>query len=201
MVLFSKNRGKKLPITDVAIQKIPYIEFLGKNKDENILLQKASALVLNVSKYNNNNNEVAVTLDLSDGAFELDDYKQCERLGISLGEEHSVNVFADTRSFHIISQAKKCAVAISHNHPSTQTFSLEDINFFVTYYCISLFIVVSNQGTIHYLQKTEKYDYNKAKALYNQCIKKKRLFETQSDYYNKALEFLKNCIECGILYK
>ena len=198
MILYSKNRKNKVYITDVAIKKVPYIDFCGKTKEDNLLLQKASVLVLTMSKYENDSNEVSITIDLTKGDFNLK--KEDMSFGISYGDEHQVNVLSDTRSFHIINTSERCSVAISHNHPSTQTFSLEDISFFLRYASIGLFIVVSNQGVVHYLQKTSKYDYDKARKLFFDCSKKRKLYETEKDYYRKAIRFFQNCSKCGIIY-
>lgn len=66
--------------------------------------------------------KVAITCDLA-----LSD--PLENYGICLGDEHSVDVCSDTQSNHLIVSAKMCTVVILHNHPSLQTFSLDDIRF------------------------------------------------------------------------
>ena len=48
-------------------------------------------------------------------------------------------------------------LAIVHNHPSTQTLSLQDVNLFLSNASIRVSVVVSNQGTVHYLRKDKDY--------------------------------------------
>ena len=40
-----------------------------------------------------------------------------------------------------------------HNHPSTSTFSMADIDTFITQACIGLMSVVTNQGEVYILHK------------------------------------------------
>ena len=61
-------------------------------------------------------------------------------------------------------------VAIVHNHPSTQTLSLQDVNLFLSNASIRVIVVVSNQGTVHYMRKDENYSFTIARELYNSCI-------------------------------
>ena len=81
---------------------------------------------------------------------------------VSLGTEHEVDILADTLSNHIIVSRESVAVVVLHNHPSTQTFSLQDIHFFIRHPMIEVIVVVSNQGTIHYLKRDIEYDYKKS---------------------------------------
>ena len=48
-------------------------------------------------------------------------------------------------------------LAIVHNHPPTQTLSLQDVNLFLSNASIRVIVVVSNQGTVHYLRKDKDY--------------------------------------------
>lgn len=47
----------------------------------------------------------------------------------TLSDEHGVDVCSDTISNHLLLTGNN--VAIIHNHPSTQTLSIEDIGFFL----------------------------------------------------------------------
>lgn len=122
----------------------------------------------------NNSNEVAITCTLENEVL-------TDVIGISLGDEHSVDVCSDTVSNHLIVSGHKCAVVIMHNHPSTQTLSLEDIHFFLKYAAIKLIIVVTNQGKVHYLCKDKAYSYLK-------------------EVYMAGLTFLAHCSEAGLFY-
>ena len=116
--LSAKKHDKKVYITDIAIEKIPKIEYKGLSQKENEALFRLARMVLMTSKLENDSNEVAITCTLdSDDPMDV--------IGVSLGEEHSVNICANTVANHLIVSSRMCAVVIMHNHPSTQTLSLE----------------------------------------------------------------------------
>ena len=151
----AKKRDKKVYITDIAINKVPLVQYNGFTDNQNQLMQKLAQEVLTVSKEQNDSNEVAITCDLgADNPLEV--------YGVSFGTEHEVDVRADTLSNHILVSQKTVAVVVLHNHPSTQTFSIQDIRFFIEFSVKEVMVVVSNQGTIHYLRREENYNLKKA---------------------------------------
>lgn len=157
----AKKRDKKVYITDTAIRKVPLIQYKGFTEEQNYIMQKLAQEVLTVSKDENDSNEVAITCDLGvDNPLEV--------YGVSFGTEHEVDVRADTLSNHMLVSQKSVAVVILHNHPSTQTFSIQDIRFFIEFSVLEVMVVVSNQGTVHYLRREEDYDLKKAVALFNE---------------------------------
>ena len=117
----AKRRNRKVYITDIAIDKVPYIEYRGFDEDKCKIMQELAKNVLLLSKEENDSNEVAITCDLGLP-------NPLEQFGIALGTEHEVDILADTLSNHIIVSQKSVAVVVLHNHPSTQTFSLQDIS-------------------------------------------------------------------------
>lgn len=118
--LYAKKRETKVFITDIAIEKVPLIQYRGLSDMENDALYRLAKLVLLTSQTENDSNEVAITCTL-DGDDPL------EGIGISFGDEHEVDICADTASNHLILSAQRCAVVVLHNHPSTQTLSIEDV--------------------------------------------------------------------------
>ena len=192
-VLSAKKRDKKIDITDVAIKKIPRIKYKGLSEEENDVMQQLAELVLVTAKTRNNSNEVAITCAL--GAD-----NPLEDIGISYGDEHEVNICADTTSFHMIMSGQKCVVVL-HNHPSTQTLSLEDIVFFLHYSTIHTIVVVTNQGNIHYMSRDDDYDYENARRLYNECISGLDKDSSQKEVYDAGLIFLARCSEAGLYYR
>ena len=191
--LSSKDRYKKVEITDVAIDKIPRIEYRGFTDDVNDALYKLTRLVLLSSQKNNDSNEVAITCTLA-----IED--PTVGFGIAYGEEHGVDVLSDTTSNHLIMSSTDCVVIILHNHPSTQTLSIEDIRFFLHFSTVKVISVVSNQGTVHYLMKTDKYEYDTAKKLYNECVFNLNIESSKKDIYLASLTFLSKCSEVGLFY-
>lgn len=189
-----KKRDKKVFITDIAIDKVPFIQYNGLSDRENQVLYQLARLVLLTSQTENNSNEVAVTCS-------LDKENPLEEIGIAFGSEHEVDICSDTVSNHLIVSARKCAVIILHNHPSTQTLSIADIRLFLYYTAIKMIVAVTNQGNIHYLSKDDDYDYEKARTLYNDCVEGLDGSSASKDFYLSGLMFLSRCSEAGLFYR
>lgn len=191
--LFAKKRDKKIYITDVAVEKVPLIQYRGLSDKESDVLYQLAKLVLLTSQTENNSNEVAITCTL-DGD---DPWKE---IGISFGDEHEVDICADTASNHLILSSRRCAVVVLHNHPSTQTLSIEDIRFFLHFESIRIMVVVTNQGIVHYLCKDNEYNYDASMELYNECIVGLTAKSKVQEYYMASLTFLARCSEVGLFY-
>lgn len=189
----ARKYGNKIRITDIAIKKVQYIEYKGLTDAQNAIMQRLAKEVLFLSQAYNDSNEVAITCDLA-----LSD--PLENYGVCLGDEHSVDVCSDTQSNHLIVSAKMCTVVILHNHPSLQTFSLDDIRFFVANRGISILVVVSNQGKVHYLYKDKKYSESETIQLFNECVDGLDRLSMVSERYHRALAFLARCSETGLFY-
>ena len=190
----AKKRTEKIYITDIAIQKVPYIRYKNFSEKQNMIMRQLARDVLSLSKEFNDSNEVAITCDIG-ADMPLDEY------GISYGTEHSVQITSDTLSNHILTSADSVSVVILHNHPLSQTFSLEGIRFFLVYSTVAVISVVSNQGTIHYLYKDKQYDFHKAFALFKEFAAKATKNLTVKEHYDLALSFLKQCGEAGLFYE
>ena len=190
----AKRRNRKVYITDIAIEKVPYIAYRGFDESKCKIMQEHAKNVLLLSKEENDSNEVAITCDLG-----IED--PLEHFGISLGSEHEVDILADTLSNHIIVSQKSVAVVVLHNHPSTQTFSLQDIQFFLQYPMLEVIVVVSNQGTVHYMMRENGYDYRKAFELFNECISELKPKSPIMEQYLASLSFLAKCSEVGLYYR
>ena len=190
----AKRRNRKIFITDVAIDKVPYVEYEGFTDERNKVMQELASDVLLLSKEENENNEVAITCDL-----ESED--PLNNFGVAFGTEHEVDILADTFSNHIIVSQKSVAVVVLHNHPSTQTFSLQDIQFFIEYPMIEVIVVVSNQGTVHYLKRDKDYDCKNAFRLFRECIEDLDKNSPVKEQYLASLSFLAKCSEAGLYYR
>lgn len=157
-------------------------------------MQELAKDLLIVAMEENNSDEVAFTCNL-DSEVPLD------KVGIAFGTEHGVDILSDTLSNHLIVSQESGAIVILHNHPSTQTFSLEDIQFFLQYQSINVIVVVSNQGTVHYLKRDDEYNITKAFDLFKECIKELDINSSIEDLYFAALSFLTKCSEVGLYYR
>lgn len=190
----AKKRNRKVMITEIAIEKVPYIRYEGLSQEQNEIMQGLAKLVLRLAKDKNNSNEVAVTSDLA-----------CEHplsnCGMAFGDEVSVDICADTLSFHLLMSGKETIIVMLHNHPSTRTFSLKDIEFMILYERLRIFVVVTNQGTIHYMKKNENFDVKEAIIMYNNIIRKYLEKNMSYNMYQAALEFLNDCDSVGLYYE
>lgn len=190
----AKKRDKKVYITDIAINKVPFIQYKGFTDSQNQIMRELAQEVLTVSKDENDSNEVAITCDLGVN-------NPLEVYGVSFGTEHEVDVRADTLSNHILVSRESVAVVVLHNHPSTQTFSIQDIRFFIEFSVLEVMVVVSNQGTVHYLKREESYDLKKAAALFNECVEDLKKDSPLTEIYFASLLFLARSSEVGIYYR
>ncbi len=183
-------------ITEEAIQNVPRIEYKGIPEEEYDNIWMLAKNTLQISKYQNDSNEVAITYSM-----DLDDSENDINIGVSLGKEHSVDPLNDTDSFHIVFSAKDCVVIVLHNHPSLSDFSLLDIQFLLTYKAVKMMVIVTNLGSVRYLVKLDQYDRTKAIALMDKAIELNNSAKNLKDIQKAADHFLKNCYTVGIIYK
>lgn len=61
-------------------------------------------------------------------------------------------------------------------------------------------VMVTNQGTIHYLCKDKEYNYGASVELYKECIAGLTSKSKIQEYYMAGLTFLTRCSEVGLFY-
>ena len=152
----AKKRDHKIMITDEAIKKVPRIQYKNIPESEYNTIQELARNVLQISKDENNSNEVAITycMDSTERIQRGEEY-----IGVALGSEHEVDPISNTTAYHLVSSAKECIVIVLHNHPSLSDFSLSDVQFLLRYASIRMMVVVTNLGSISYLVKGKGYSY------------------------------------------
>lgn len=91
----AKKRTEKVYITDIAIQKVPYIKYKNLSEEQNHIMRQLARDVLALAREYNNSNEVAITCDIGADS-------PLEEYGISYGTEHGVQITSDTLSNHIL---------------------------------------------------------------------------------------------------
>ena len=175
----------------MAIKKVQRISYNGLTDEQNEMLYRLSRMVLMKAQQENDSNESAFTVDLDDLGGELGEIN---------GTEHYVDIDADSTSYHLLRAGKN--VAIVHNHPSTQTLSIQDIQLFLHFDPVIYIVVVSNQGIVHYLMKDRYYEFYAAESLRAECCADlQRGVSSAKDYYHAALDFLAHCSEAGLFYQ
>lgn len=194
----AKKRNHKIMITDEAINKVPRVRYKEIPETEYDNLRELARQILQISKEENDSNEVAVTYSLESSQL----IEKGERyLGITLGTEHDVDPLSDATSYHLICASRDCVVMVLHNHPSLSAFSLSDIQFLLKYETVKLMVVVTNLGNISYLVKNHKYNFEKAVVLLNEAIDLNNKAKNIRDLQDAADYFLKNCYNVGINYE
>lgn len=197
--LFSKTRDKKIAITDIAIKKVPFIEYKGFTDIQNKILQDLARQVLIISKDKLNSNEVAITTTIEGDGFS-------DKRAVVLGNEHTIDLYSDPETSKMLHSPQGQTVVIIHNHPSTQTFSLDDLLMFLDTHSVVMMVVVTNQGTIHYIRKEKKYNHESARKFLLSVVR-----DVKRDYplwflnskkysYVACTKYLALCSEKGLYY-
>ena len=181
--LRQKNRGKKVSITDIAIQKVPLVAPNGADHQTAFFIQEAHKELLRFAQTQNNSNEVACLLDLTTG----------EKLDFVKGDQISVNVEADAASYHWLRTRPPGSVMLCHNHPGQSYFSMNDISVFMHYDAVGTMSIVTNQGKVWTISKTAEFDFAAAKESMSRAI------AGSSGNKDRAIEiFLKECYNYGV---
>lgn len=195
--LEANKRDHKIEITDIAIEKVPYVKYKEIPEMYYNVLQELAKMVLVYSRDNNNCNETAITYSLDSPEL----YVAGEQyLAIAYGDEHSVEPTKDTASNHLIVSAKGCVVIILHNHPSLSKISLQDIGYLLQFASIKMIVAVTNLGSINYIVKTDKYNRLEALKLYKKAIQMYLEAENLKDKQVATNHFLKNCSNVGLIF-
>ncbi len=193
----SKNRDRKVMITEEAIRKVPYIRYREIPEQEYDIIQSLAKRVLEIAKERNDSNEVAITYSYDPEMVISGE----ELVGVHFGDEHSVDPLEDPQTFHLIMKSRECAVVSLHNHPSLSLVSLMDIRFFLRYHSIKLLVIVTNLGSVSYLVKGSKYDYGAAIDFVNEVITMHNEADNLKGYQKAVQFFLSNCYKVGIIYE
>ena len=181
--LRQKNRGKKVPITDIAIQKVPLVAPNGADHQTAFFIQETHKELLRFAQTQNNSNEVACLLDLTTG----------EKLDFVKGDQVSVDVEADAASYHWLQSKSPKSLMLCHNHPGQSYFSMNDISVFMYYPQIKSLSIVTNQGKVWHITKLDRFDFDEARrAMENAIIKSKGNGDKAVDL------FLKECYNYGV---
>ena len=181
--LRQKNRGKKVSITDIAIQKVPLVAPNGADHQTAFFIQETHKELLQFAQTQNNSNEVACLLDLTTG----------EKLDFVKGDQVSVDVEADAASYHWLQSKSPKSLMLCHNHPGQSYFSMNDISVFMYYPQIKSLSIVTNQGKVWHITKLDRFDFDEARrAMENAIIKSKGNGDKAVDL------FLKECYNYGV---
>lgn len=134
--------NKFYEITDKAIDKaVSFQDIDGLSVSQNELIRECIKRTLITAKKENECKEVAVACSNT-------------RFGTEHENTHGVDIDFNINIKAIINDEKNFCVMF-HNHPSTQTFSLQDLDYFLRHKYINVFGLVSNLGSVEILYRRQ----------------------------------------------
>lgn len=183
----AKKRDHKIIITDTAIEKVDLVKPKDFSYSQAVLMRSKHKELLSVAKRQNNSNEVLFIENL--------DFNNEVRI---FGNEFVVSPGKNPFAVSVIAHAERRSLVYLHNHPSTNTFSVGDIDTFVCEKAIKAITVVTNQGEVYILNKLDNYSFDNTRKLLNEVYQSYP--EGDIDDRDFVKKFLKRCNEGGIEY-
>lgn len=181
--LRQKNRGQKVAITDIAIQKVPLVAPNGADHQTAFFIQETHKELLRFAQKQNDSNEVACLLDLTTG----------EKLDFVKGDQISVDIGRDAASHHWLRNSPEKSLMLCHNHPGQSYFSDSDLVLFLEHEAIGTLSIVTNQGKVWTISKTQGYNFKTAFSEFKKCI-----LASNGNHDNAIDSFLKNGYNYGV---
>ena len=181
--LRQKNRGQKVAITDIAIQKVPLVAPNGADHQTAFFIQETHKELLRFAQKQNDSNEVACLLDLTTG----------EKLDFVKGDQISVDIEGDAASYHWLRHSPEKSLMLCHNHPGQSYFSDSDLVLFLEHGDIGTLSIVTNQGKVWTISKTQGYNFKTAFSEFKKCI-----LASNGNHDNAIDSFLKNGYNYGV---
>ena len=183
----AKTRDHKIYITDIAISKISRVDLSDFSEEQCINMQEKHKTLLRTAQMQNDSNEVLF----------IDDLEFKSEVTV-LGDEFKVSPAKNPFAASVIINADRQSLIYMHNHPSTNIFSIGDIDTFVCEATIKIMSVVTNQGDVHILNKLLNYSYDNTRFLLNDIYNS--FPDGEFDNRKFVNTFLKRCKEGGIEY-
>jgi SPP1 gp7 family putative phage head morphogenesis protein len=143
----AKKNDKKIDITDVAINKVPYVELPGFTSEQNTLLQNKHKELLEIARDKNDSNEVLNILTT-----------EFDKEALTLGNETEVKPGENPEAVSLMRRAQENSVVWIHNHPKNSTFSYGDLFSFLQPQ-IKALTAVTNQGKVFSISKNNNFNY------------------------------------------
>lgn len=181
--LRQKNRGQKVAITDIAIQKVPLVAPNGADHQTAFFIQETHKELLRFAQKQNDSNEVACLLDLTTG----------EKLDFVKGDQISVDIEGNAASYHWLRNSPEKSLMLCHNHPGQSYFSDSDLVLFLEHEAIGTLSIVTNQGKVWTISKTQGYNFKTAFSEFKKCI-----LASNGNHDNAIDSFLKNGYNYGV---
>ncbi|MFB5068295.1 MAG: phage minor head protein [Aerococcus sanguinicola] len=180
----AKERGKKVNITNQAIEKVQNINISGYSDAENRNILLAHQQLLKDSKDNNRSNEVMHIM--RDGPPI-----------VVYGSKDAVDINQSPQARYLLNSSPDRSLTVLHNHPGGSSFSNQDLALFYTTDSVRTLTAVSNQGKVIFMTKNRDYNkdsFRKAIVKYSD-----KLYDKDSKIQDAAmLALLKEARKCGV---
>lgn len=183
----AKKRDHKVFVTREAIHRVDYVGLSDFTEEQALAMQSKHRQVLEIAMNENNSNEVLLIEDL--------DFKSEVKI---LGSEFVVSPGKNPFAVSVIAHAERQSLVYLHNHPSTNTFSVGDIDTFVCERAIKVMSVVTNQGEVYILNKLANYNFSRVRELLTSVYTSFPKGEIDDKEF--VIRFLKICRKGGIEY-
>ena len=167
-------------ITDSAIERVPKVDISDYTDKQCEIIQKQHKELLEYSRQNNDNKEVAFVFD-----GDLNNRKEF------IGTDDKLDFGSTLYGKDLF---------VMHNHPRNSSYSATDIVFIVQHDNVKSFSIVKNNGSVEVITKSLNYDANVFKKDFERILKKTVKSESKSEY-DKAVNKLltKHSQEGGML--
>ena len=173
------NQKPITEITDSAIERVPNVKISGYTDEQCAEIQKQHKELLEYSRKNNENKEVAFVFDNL-----LSDRKEF------IGKD-------DILDFGGYLYGKD--LFVMHNHPRNSSYSVTDLIFFKENSNVKTLTIVKNNGRAEILTKNENYDSERFKLEYDRLYRKIVKNDTDEEK-NKFVRALLNKNKSGVIW-
>ena len=183
----AKKRDRKIYITEQSINKVDFVQPSDFTSRQALVMQQKHKELLEIAKTKNNSNEVLF----------IEDLRFSSEVQV-LGSEFVVSPGKSPFAVSVLINAERQSLIYLHNHPSTNSFSVGDIDTFVCERAVKAMSVVTNQGEVYVLNKLENYSFEGTKKLLNSIYN--HFPDGEIDDKDFVKQFLSRCREGGIEY-
>ena len=191
----SKIRTRAIAITDIAIEKVPKIGFKGFTDKESEIIQNLHKSLLRIVQKKCKQSKIN---DYEYGiAIEIHSWKSI----VIEGERGAVYLNKSPEAKSMIRNGYRNSVLYMHNHPSTGTFSADDIKTFLANESIFLMTAVGHDGSVYYIQKT--YEVNVSQFMMDYALLAEEYKKSGYTNNNATLaikDMLKQGEKYGLIY-
>ena len=192
----AKVRNRAIDITYIAINKVRKISFKGFSDKENEIIQSLHKSLLRIVQEKCKNNkyndyEYAIAVDIHN-------WKSV----VIEGERGIVYINHNTQAKSMIRNGYKNSILYMHNHPSTGTFSADDVKTFLLNESIFIMTAVGHDGSVYVLQKTPKLNTERFLEDYGSLAKDYKQKGNVANNGTLAInDMLKKAHEYGLIYE